>query len=76
MTIIGVKSNIPTLGITLLRGLSKGSVIWYMMVMKGLLEWPGDTQEIITLANIANWRKVKNSRSNPTIDSATTNLLD
>lgn len=61
MATIGVKSNIPTLGITFRRGLSKGSVIWYMMVMKGLLEWPGDTQEVITLANIANWRKVKNS---------------
>ena len=59
MAIIGVKSNIPTLGITLLRGLSKGSVIWYMMVMKGLLELPGDIQEIITLANIANCRKEK-----------------
>ena len=61
MAIIGVKSNIPTLGMTFLKGLSRGSVIWYMMFIMGLVEWLGAIQEMITLANIANWRIVKNN---------------
>ena len=76
MAIIGVKSNIPTLGMTFLKGLSRGSVIWYMIFIMGLLEWPGAIQEMITLANIASWRMVKKNWSNSPIDSVTMDLLD
>lgn len=56
--IIGVKSNIPTLGTILRIGLNIGSVISWIILTSGLLDWPlGMTQDMTTLAKIAKLSK-------------------
>ena len=51
--IMGVKSNIPTRGITLRIGARIGSVIWYIKLTNGLVvPVEGAIQETMTLARM------------------------